>query len=132
VYFPRQVCRDLPFVFLFTSPAAMDAIEVERLEAPPPGTFDCGREEQNRHLRDQAWVNQQKRLSTTSLLMIHGIAAAFVTVCMDALPLSRQERGRAIPFRWVGSLKLAQLGVDRRFQGAGLGRWAVSLVVELA
>jgi GNAT superfamily N-acetyltransferase len=110
----------------------MDAFEVERLEGPPPSTFDCGREEQNRHLHDQAWHNQQKRLSTTSLLMVHGIAAAFVTVCMDALPLSRQERGTAIPYRWVSSLKLAQLGVDRRFQGVGLGRWAVSMVVELA
>jgi len=110
----------------------MDAIDVERLEGPPPGTFDCGREEQNRHLHDQAWQNQQKRLSTTSLLTVHGMPAAFVTVCMDALPLSRQERGTTIPYRWVGSLKLAQLGVDQRFQGAGLGRWAVSLAIQLA
>lgn len=110
----------------------MTTLDIERLEGPPPPTFDCGRIEQNRHLHDQAWQNQQKRLSTTSLILADGIPAAFVTVCMDALPLSRRERGASIPHRSVSALKLAQLGVDRRFQGEGLGRWAVSAVIQFA
>jgi len=49
------------------------------------------------------------------------MVAGFLTVCMDALPLSRGERGPHIRYRHVSSIKLAQLGIDRRFQGMGSG-----------
>jgi GNAT superfamily N-acetyltransferase len=110
----------------------MAAIELERLDGPPPGSFDCRRDEQNEYFHRHAWNDQQERVSTTYLLMVHGIAAAFLTICMDALPLSRRERGATIRYRWVSSLKLAQLGVDHRFQGSGVGRRAISTVIGLA
>jgi GNAT superfamily N-acetyltransferase len=110
----------------------MPVIEIEKLEGPVPPSFDCGREEQNRYFHEHAWHDQQERLSTTYLFVIYGIAAGFATVCMDALPLSRRERGVAIRYRWVSALKLAQLGVDRRFQGSGVGRQALAIVAHLA
>jgi len=58
--------------------------------------------------------------------------AGFVTLCMDSLPLSREERGAGIRYQWISALKLAQLGIDRRFQGSGLGRWVVGFVVDFA
>lgn len=125
----RQVIRGLLFI---SSGSGMSTLDIERLEGPAPSVFDCGRTEQNRHLHDQAWQNQQQRLSTTSLILADGVPAAFVTVCMDALPLSRRERGASIAYRSVSALKLAQLGVDQRFQGKGLGRWAVSAVIQFA
>jgi len=37
------------------------------------------------------------------------MVAGFVTVCMDALPLSRRERGPDIRYKYISSLKLARL-----------------------
>jgi GNAT superfamily N-acetyltransferase len=110
----------------------MRTIEIEKLDDLPPPSFDCGREEQNRYFHEHAWRDQQERLSTTYLFTIHGIAAGFATVCMDSLPLSQRERGVAIRYRWVSALKLAQLGVDRRFQGSGVGREVLAIVAHLA
>jgi ribosomal protein S18 acetylase RimI-like enzyme len=94
--------------------------------------FDCGRADQNEFLHEWAWKDQLKRLSTTYLVDVDGIVAGYVTVCMDALPVSRSERGPNIRYKYVSSLKLAQLGIDRRFQGMGLGREAVRLTLGLA
>src|SRR4051794_12705806 len=108
----------------------LDLIEIERLPAPPPSTFDCGRDEQNRYFHERCWRDQSERLSTTYLMQLHGLAAGLATVCMDALPLSRRERGPAIKYQHVSSLKLAQLGVDQHFQGLGLGTRALAFVID--
>lgn len=102
------------------------------LDGAPPPDFDCGRDEQNQHLHARAWEDQQRRLSTTYLLHRDGLVAGYATVCMDSLPLARRERGPTIRYQHVSALKLAQLGVDRRFQGLGIGREAVGFVVRLA
>ncbi|HET7459993.1 MAG TPA: hypothetical protein VFJ82_02050 [Longimicrobium sp.] len=90
-----------------------------KLDRPALMPFDCGRADQNEFLREWAWRDQLARLSTTYLVDVDGTTAGFVTVCMDALPLSRRERGPNIRYKYVSSLKLAQLGIDRRFQGWG-------------
>lgn len=110
----------------------LEAVEVSRLEGLPSRTFDCGRPMQNTFFRERSWHDQEERLSTTYTFEVHGIIAAFATVCMDSIPLSRSERGRTIPYSWISALKLVQLGVDHRFQSAGLGRWAVAYVVDFA
>ena len=51
---------------------------------------------------------------------------------MDAVPLGRRERGPLIQYQLISALKLAQLGIDLRFQGQGLGQWAVGFVVDFA
>lgn len=51
---------------------------------------------------------------------------------MDALPLTRDERGPSIRFANVGAVKLAQLGVHDPFQGQGMGSRAVGFVIQLA
>src|SRR5215218_6722201 len=100
----------------------MGPIHSARLDRQPLFPFDCGRDDQNEFLHQWAWPDQNERLSTTYLLHVDGLVAGFMTVCMDSLPLSRRERGPAIRHRNVSSLKLAQLGVDRRFQGMDIGR----------
>lgn len=110
----------------------MTPLRVSRLDGHGPLSFDCGRDEQNEHLHVRAWEDQQQRLSTTYLLHHHGLIAAYATVCMDALPLTRKERGVTIRYQVVSALKLAQLAVDRRFQGSGHGTDAVGFVVRLA
>jgi GNAT superfamily N-acetyltransferase len=110
----------------------MEPLRAARLAGSPPSTFDCGRDEQNEHLHWRAWEDQQQRLSTTYLLDRSGLSAGYVTVCMDSLPLARGEREPAIRYQHVSALKLAQLGIDLRFQDMGIGTEAVSFVVRLA
>lgn len=101
-----------------------------KLDGPVFG-FDCGRSEQNEFFHERAWQDQQDSLSTTYLFYVHGLVAAYATITMDSLPLGRRERG-SIPYRSVSSLKLAQLGVSRPFQGVGIGQAVVSAVYHLA
>jgi GNAT superfamily N-acetyltransferase len=109
-----------------------DQIVVRRLDEFPPAGFDCGRDAQNRFLRDSALRDQQEWLSCTYLHYVHGICAAFATVCMDSLPLGTREKPKSVRYKYVSALKLAQLGVDRRFQGLGIGREVIADVVALA
>jgi GNAT superfamily N-acetyltransferase len=107
-------------------------LDFDRLDGPSPAEFDCGRDDQNLFLRERAWLDQQALLSTTYLLKDGWKLAAFATLCMSGVSLHRYERGPAIRYQDVGALKLAQLGVDRAFQGRGLGGDVVAFVIELA
>lgn len=110
----------------------LDDLDVHRLDSPHPGAFDCGRDMQNSYFHERAWMDQEQRLSTTYVFEARGLTAAFATLCMDAVPLARKERGPLIRYQMVSAVKLAQLGVDRRFQGEGLGRSAVGFVIDFA
>jgi GNAT superfamily N-acetyltransferase len=110
----------------------VDDLEFDRLEGPPPPGFDCGRDDQNVFLGQRAWFDQQSLLSTTYLLTAYGNLAGFVTLCTSGISLDRHERGKAIRYQEVAAVKLAQLGVDRAFQGHGVGRDAVGFALDLA
>jgi GNAT superfamily N-acetyltransferase len=107
-------------------------VVVRKLDGPPDAGFDCGHEDQNAFLYTRAWDDQQQLVSTTYLYYVHGILAGYATICLDALELSRRERGWHIKHEIVGALKLAQLGVDQAFNGRGLGTYIVADVIELA
>lgn len=113
-------------------PSPADEIVVHKLKDDPPGDFDCGREAQNRFFHGRAHYDQQQWISCTYLHFHGGTCVAYATVCMDALALGTREKPTSIPYRFVGALKLAQLGVDQRFQGRGLGREVLADVVDLA
>lgn len=102
------------------------------LRAPPEAGFDCGRKEQNRFFYESAWADQQAHVSVTYLYFVGGTCAAYATLCMDALPLGRRERAEELRYPEIGALKLAQLGVDRRFQRKGVGRLVVADMTTLA
>lgn len=106
--------------------SAANELFPRKLSEPPPPGFDCGREEQNRFLYDSAWRDQQERLSVTYLYYATDVFAAFATVCMTSIVLGSREKPRSIPYKAVGGLLLAQLGVDRRYQGWGMGSGLVA------
>lgn len=107
-------------------------IAVRKLEGPPEPGFDCGNPEQNEFLYDRAWADQQALASVTYQYFVGGAFAGFATVAMDGLALTFRERGSHIRYETVGATKLAQLGVDVRFQGRGLGETIVADVIGLA
>jgi GNAT superfamily N-acetyltransferase len=109
-----------------------DAIVTRKLDGPPETGFDCGQQEQNSFLYEHAWADQLELVSTTYQYYVRGIFAGFSTVSMDGLPLSFRERGVRIRYETLGATKLAQLGVDVRFQGQGLGGLIVADVIALA
>lgn len=113
-------------------PSTADDVVIQVLRGPPEAGFDCGRDDQTRFLYERAWADQQAQLSVTYLYYVKGILAAYATVCMDALPLGRKERGLAVRYQEVAALKLAQLGVHLGFQGAGIGRRVVADVIGFA
>jgi GNAT superfamily N-acetyltransferase len=115
-----------PFLFDF------DDLLVGKLEGAPPPGFDCGRDTQTRFLYEYAWHDQRQRVSTTYLYQTAGTLAAYITVCMDAVPLGRRERPAAIRFQDIPALKLAQLGVHLSLQGRGYGAMAVAGVIAMA
>jgi GNAT superfamily N-acetyltransferase len=102
-----------------------------KLDQPFLPPFDCGREMQNRFLRERAWHDQQEGVSVTYLYFIAGIAYAYAAVSMDAVLLGTRERPASIPYRNIGALKVLQLAVDYRFQGHGLGAQVLKDVVAL-
>jgi hypothetical protein len=108
-----------------------DDRDVEKLDGFPSRSFDCGRADQNAFLHERAWMDQQARISSTYLFERRGLLAAYVTVCMSGIALDRHERG-SIPYQDVSALKLLQLGVDRSFQGSGLGESAVRWTLGVA
>src|SRR5690606_6433280 len=86
--------------------------------------FDCGEPIVNKWLRAQALQNQSKHLSTTKVLLHQDEAiAGFYTLAtgqvdFGALPIEMVQR---LPRRSLPVALLAWLGVDRGFQGEGLG-----------
>jgi GNAT superfamily N-acetyltransferase len=107
-------------------------LDIQRLDGSPPSRFDCGRPEQNEFLHRHAWLDQLQFASTTYLVYVDGIVAAYAAVCMESVHLARDERDPKIRFAQVGSVKLAQLGVHLSFQGRGIGGRVVDFVVQLA
>lgn len=110
----------------------LSALEGDRLAGPPPSGFDCAREAQNRFLYQQAWTDQEESISTTYLYSVQGVLAAYATVCMHAIILGTREKPRSIRYKQIPAVHLAQMGVDRRFQGTGMGRRILADVIRLA
>jgi GNAT superfamily N-acetyltransferase len=107
-----------------------DDLDVHLLDGPPPQGFDCGRDEQNQFLYARAWPDQHRRLSVTRLFFVKGIFAAFVTTLADAIELGTREKDEGVRYPTLAAIKIAQLAVDRRFAGGGLGRALVAYVIE--
>jgi len=113
-------------------PVTQNDVDAFSLQEPPAAGFDCGREEQTRFLYKWAWADQQALLSVTYGYYLDGVLAAYSTVCMDALPLGKNERNPEVHYPEVGAMKLAQLGVATPFQGRGLGKLVIADMVTLA
>jgi GNAT superfamily N-acetyltransferase len=107
-------------------------IRVERMDGQPSAGFDCGRQPQNDFLYTRAWRDQKAGVSVTYLLYAKGILAGFVTVLASKIDLGPGERLPRVFWREVPAIKIAQLAVDRRFAGQGLGKLLVSFGIQLA
>jgi GNAT superfamily N-acetyltransferase len=86
--------------------------------------FDCSDDEVNRFLREQALQDHEKDLSRTMVLILEADQTRIIgyhTLAMsqvrqEEIPKDKPKIKRSIPVVLLG-----QLGVDRAFQGRGLG-----------
>ena len=105
-------------------------MEMHYLDGPPSCDFDCGRDEQNSFFFDRAWSDSCRSISVTHVLYVKGIMAAYVTLMNDRIQLGPRERAKGVTYQLVPAIKLAQLGVDMRFAGNGVGKQMVAYAIE--
>jgi GNAT superfamily N-acetyltransferase len=98
-------------------------VEKLRPDHPVEG-FDCGREPLNRYLLRYAWQNQQAGASQTYVGIVDDTLVGFYTLAVGQVTReeapSRLTKGLAR--HPVPIMLLARLGVDRRWQGQGIGK----------
>ena len=87
--------------------------------------FDCGDEEVNRFLREQALQDHEKDMSRT-MVLIDDVRDLDTDHRLShpgnaAGPPRRHPKDRPMIKRTIPVVLLGQLGVDRAFQGSGLG-----------
>ena len=98
-------------------------IEKLRRDHPVEG-LDCGHEQLNRYLLRYAWQNQQAGASQTYVGIVDDIVVGFYTLAVGQV--SREEAPsqltKGLAKHPVPIMLLARLGVDRRWQGQGIGK----------
>jgi GNAT superfamily N-acetyltransferase len=107
-------------------------IDLEKLSSTPPEEFDCDGAEQNEFFKNHALKDQQSNVSVTYVAIVDKTVAGFVALTMDEIPLYAHERPQDCRFGYLPALKLAQLGVDKKFAKRGLGKILVAFAVTTA
>lgn len=97
-------------------------------------TFDCGKDAINTYLRRYAAKNMALNLNRTYVLPVpqqttKAQVAAFYTLALQTIVREDMPDPSQLPRYPLPVILLAQLGVDRRYQGLGLG--ARTLVAAL-
>jgi len=98
--------------------------------------FDCGNAELNEFLNDDVDAHSREHIAQTTLLLVEGSLAGYFSLCAGVVRLGDEEAesflARGFPYRSMPALKIARLGVDRRFKRRRLGLLAVTVVVGIA
>jgi GNAT superfamily N-acetyltransferase len=91
----------------------------------PRAAFRSGKEAVDRYLAERALQGQEKRLSSTRVLVETdaGTLAGYYTLSMGLVGFADlpAELSGKLPRRELPAAVLAWLGVDRKFQGRGFG-----------
>jgi GNAT superfamily N-acetyltransferase len=99
--------------------------------------FDCGHPRLNDYLWKFALQNQERSIATTYVAVPDGRAttiAGFYAVCTSQLEFQNlpPSMTKGMPRYPVPAMRLAQLAVDKRFTGQGLGEYLVGSALRKA
>ena len=98
-------------------------VEKLRPDHPVEG-FDCGHDQLNRYLLRYAWQNQQAGASQTYVGIVDDTVVGFYTLAVGQV--NREEApsrlSKGLARHPVPIMLLARLGVDRGWQGQGIGK----------
>jgi GNAT superfamily N-acetyltransferase len=107
---------------------------LERLRRNHPRSkFESGEKQVDEWLVTKALQNQSKRLSVTNVVVDEsGDIAAYYTLASGQIDFSElpAELTKKLPRHILPVAVLAWLGVDRRFQGHGLGRLSLAQALQ--
>lgn len=102
-----------------------DRFDIGLLDFEPPSTFDCERDTQNEFLLSSALLFNNHSLAKTYFLQFDEVFAGYVSLTLDDLILNSHEQPAKVFPIWP-AVKIAQMGVDKRFKGKGLGQVLIS------
>jgi len=87
-------------------------------------SFDCGREELNRHLIRYAWQNQQAGAAQSYVGMVGEVIAGYYTLAVGQVTLENapERLKKGLAKHPVPIMLLARLAVDHSWQGQGVGK----------
>lgn len=100
--------------------------------------FDCGDEDLNDFIKNDAFVYQEKKLATTTLFFYEENFIGFFSAAADSLKLNLNEKEsydiHQKKLEDVPAIKLARLAVDKNYQKQGVGlnilRWCIGYILE--
>jgi len=98
-------------------------------------SFDCGDEDLNEFLRDDALNYQQAYLASTSLLLLGDRVICYFSLAADAIALTDDEMlecNHETPFKSFPALKICRLATDVEFKGQGWGTTVIEFCIGLA
>lgn len=94
--------------------------------------FDCGDEDLNNFLKDDALAQQQEKLNVTKLVMCDGKIIGYTSLLTDTLKLKnikdeklrlkiKGKLGVTSKNREISAVKIGRFAIDRRYSGKGIG-----------
>ncbi len=100
--------------------------------------FDCGDEDLNDFIKNDAFVYQEKKLATTTLFFYEDNLIGFFSAAADSLKLDLDEQEshgiRSKQLEDIPAIKLARLAVDKDYQkqmvGTNILKWCIGYVLE--
>lgn len=96
--------------------------------------FDCGDDELNSFFQKYASQNQYKHyIGTTYILVIQNIIAGFITLSASSIKIDEYEKlNQKLPKYPLPILRISRLGVDKNFQGKGVGKELLKFALNLS
>ena len=114
-------------------------VKVERLsKIYAVSNFDCGDEDLNDFIKNDAFTYQEKKLATTILFFFEESLIGFFSAAADSLKLNLDEKESYLfhqkKLEDVPAIKLARLAVDKNYQKQGVGtnilKWCMGYILE--
>lgn len=98
--------------------------------------FDCGDADLNEFIRKDAFEYGKKHLAQTYVALYNNEPIAFISICMDCIRLSDEEKvdefGQNKTHPDFPALKIARLGTAKSYQDKGVGKFLVRYIIGKA
>jgi len=84
--------------------------------------FDCGDEDLNEFIREDALKHLYEDLAVTYLFILDGVVLGFVSISSASIKISKKHK-KEMKFQYpeFPSVRIARLAIDKRYAGKGIG-----------
>lgn len=117
---------------IILNPKAILLAKLTETELVDLANFDCGDQEMNSFLINEAYNEQELGMNTTILIYYEGRLAGFYSICCDSIKISDEEKQEDLTYSSVPAIKIARLGRDVNFKKFGIGKYLIQHVIHRA